>query len=161
MFIRLFTCLSAFGLQRYKAFFSSTNFVGDIFIQGSINPNRSSDRPVLPSCHLWCFPPVLRPLAGILSAVVSCRSPLRLQQTDSQSARQPVKNGVVSDDRFGVSIAVSPPSSYQRFGMMWRRVYVMFLVSVSETCQSLSYSFPPFPSISVMPYIIYSRQTRL
>lgn len=76
MFIRLFTCLSAFGLQRYKAFFSSTNFVGDIFIQRSISPNRSSDRQVRHSCRLRCFPPGFDDRFGVIIAQ-SLSSPYR------------------------------------------------------------------------------------
>ncbi len=53
---------------------------------------------------MMLLPDCFRPFVGILSAVFSRRSPLRLRQTDSPSVRQPNKISTVSDDRLGLSL---------------------------------------------------------
>ena len=47
----------------------------------SVSPNRSSDCKMKFSCCSRNFPTGYRPLFGILSVVLFCRDPLRLQQT--------------------------------------------------------------------------------
>ena len=66
-----------------------------------INPNRSWERMFL---HFMSFIPFsvrFRSFAGILFVGLFYRRPLRLQQTDCQSARQSNDTDLESNDRFG------------------------------------------------------------
>lgn len=53
------------------------------------------------SCRSYHFPSRFRPLVGTLSVALFCKSPLRLQQADNQTARQPDNSDSGSHDRLG------------------------------------------------------------
>ena len=70
----------------------------------AFNLNRSLDRlPIILGCfHRFLF--IFRLLVGILPVLFSRRSPLRLQEQDSQYAQQSNKICTGSNNRFGLNV---------------------------------------------------------